>query len=438
MKIFELGRDPEGDLQEALLRRPGLSAEGEETVRGIIADVVARGDEALLELGRKFDSPELTQVKVSPDEIEGALRNTPPAVIAAIRTAKANIEDFHRKQVRTSWFDAKPGRVLGQIILPIERVGIYVPGGTAPYPSTVLMTAVPAKVAGVPYLTICTPAQKDGRISDAILVAAQEAGVNDIFKVGGAQAIAAMAYGTSTLPRVDKIVGPGNAYVNAAKRLLYGQVGIDMLAGPSEAAILADETADPSFVAADLISQAEHDADARVLFVTTQRSLADQVLVEIKRQQAGAVRAEIIGKSIGENGVVVLVNSIDEGVGIINTFAPEHLELMVADPWSILPSIKNAGAIMLGPYSPVAIGDYVAGPSHTLPTEGCARFSSPLNVDDFLKKSSVMWFSEEALAAAADAATTIADVEGFAAHAASIMARLSRRADPGDEGAMNG
>ena len=429
MRIFELGRDSESELLQVLTSRPSGDPEVDQTVRGIIEDVIARGDDALLELGRKFDSPQLTELKVSDGEIEAAVRSTPQPVMDAIRAARANIEDFHRKQVRTSWFDVKPGRTLGQIVQPIERVGIYVPAWSAPLPSTVLMTAVPARVAGVPNLIMCTPAQKETGLADTtVLAAAHEVGVNAIFKAGGAQAIAAMAFGTGTVPRVDKIAGPGRSYVNAAKRLLYGQVGIDILAGPSEVAILADETADPVFVAADILSQAEHGEDTRVLFVTTQRSLADKVLAEIRRQRANAERDEIIGQALGEHGVIVLVNDVQEGVGVINTFAPEHLELMVADPWNVLSSVRNAGAIMLGPNSPVAVGDYVAGPSHTLPTEGCARFSSPLNVDDFVKKSSVMWFSEEGLAAAQDAVVALAQAEGLSAHAASIMARTSRSA----------
>ena len=429
MKIFELGRDSEKDLLEALSRRPGSSAEVDQTVREIIQDVLSRGDDALLDLGRKFDSPDLAELKVSADEIEAAVAKTPAALMEAIRAANANIEGFHRKQLRTSWFDPKPGCVLGQLVRPIERVGIYVPGGLAPYPSTVLMTAVPAKVAGVPYIAICTPAQRDGRVADTILAAAHEVGVDEVFKVGGAQAIAAMAYGTKTVPKVDKIVGPGNAYVNAAKRLVYGQVGIDMLAGPSEIAILADGTADPRFVAADILSQAEHDPEARILFVTTERGLADQILAEIKHQQQNTSRAETIAASLSANGIVALTEDLEAGIGLINIFAPEHLELMVADPWSILPSIKNAGAIMLGQYSPVAVGDYVAGPSHVLPTEECARFSSALSVDDFVKRSSVVCFSEEGLAAVEDAATALAQAEGFTAHAASLMIRMSPKAE---------
>ncbi len=410
---------------KSLVQTPGDNISAENAARDIIADVAERGDAALLELGRKFDSEKLQNIEVEASEISEALSSVSSEFIEAIKEAKQNIEIFHRKQLRASWFETSEGKLLGQLIQPIDAVGIYVPGGTAPYPSTVLMTAVPAKVAGVPFISMCSPCGKDGKIPSPIIAAAVESGVDVIYKIGGAQAIAAMALGTETVRKVDKIVGPGNAYVNAAKRLLYGKVGIDMLAGPSEAAVLADSSANPKFVAADLLSQAEHDTDARILFVAIERHVADAVLAEIRYQKGYLERENIVSESLSKNGICVLAPDLDSAVEIINVFAPEHLELLVDDPWSLLPKIRNAGAIMLGHFSPIAIGDYAAGPSHTLPTEGCSRFSSPLNVDDFQKKSSVMWFSKDGLKESFDTLSRIALVEGFTAHEASARIRLT-------------
>ena len=426
MKIFETGRDAYEDICRALGPQTAtFDRSVAETVAGIIADVQARGDEAVLEYGRKFDYAELQDLTVDDAEIEAAYGAVSDGLLAAIRTAKGNIEEFHRKQLRNSWFDAKDDRILGQVIRPLDRVGVYAPAGTAPLASSVLMTAIPAAVAGVGELIMCAPPQKtDGRIHPAMLVAARESSVGRVFKASGAQAIAAMTLGTATIPRVNKVVGPGNPYVTEAKRQLFGLVGIDMLAGPSEALVLADGTADAALVAADLLSQAEHSEDARAMLITTERALAHSVLNEVKSQKAQLGRQEIISKSLSDFGVIVLARNLDEAIELVNYAAPEHLELMVAEPWAVLPRIKNAGAIMIGQDSTVPIGDYIAGPSHTLPTNGTARFSSPLNVDDFLKKSSVIWYSKKAVAEALEPLTALALAEGCEAHARAVRMRV--------------
>jgi histidinol dehydrogenase len=435
MKIFEAGRDPQADIDAALAPPEGPSTESvRQITRDIIADVRARGDESLLELGKRFDSPNLTTLAVTEAEIEASYSSVSSDVLTAMRRAKSNIEDYHRRQLRQSWINVEDGRTVGQIIRPIERVGLYAPGGKAAYPSTVLMTAVPAKVAGVSYIAMCSPAQADGNISPLMLVAAREAGVDCIFKVGGAQAVVALAYGTATLPKVDLIVGPGNPFVTEAKRQVYGTVAIDMMAGPSEVMIVADDTADPVFVATDLLSQAEHAEDSRAVLVTMSRALADRVLTEVKRLKTTAPRQEIITKSLSENGVVVIVRDMDEAAALVNQFAPEHLELLVSDPWALLPKIKNAGAIMMGAYSPVPLGDYAAGPSHTLPTGGTARFSSPVTVDDFLKKSSLISYTKEVLSDICKTITDIAEAEGFIAHAESVKVRLTEQNPDSEKG----
>ncbi len=425
MKIFEIGRDSQAEIDAALNppERPSTE-EVEEVTRSIIVDVRERGDEALLELGRRFDSPNLTALAVTDEEFQAAREMVSPEVLSAIRCAKDNIESFHKKQLRQSWLDITEGVIVGQMIRPIERVGLYAPGGKGAYPSTVLMTAIPAKVAGVPFFVMCCPAQADGNASPLMLVAAKEAGVDQVFKVGGAQAVAAMAYGTATVPKVDKVVGPGNPFVTEAKRQLFGVVGIDAIAGPSEIMIVVDDSADPQYAAADLLSQAEHAEDSRSVLVATSRSAADAVLSEVKRLRAIAPRGDIIAESFAANGVVIIARTIEEAAEAVNKFAPEHLELMVADPWQMLPMIKNAGAIMLGIYSPVALGDYAAGPSHTLPTGGTARFSSPVTVDDFIKKSSVISYSKDALGDIAGTIVDIAEAEGFQVHADSVRMRV--------------
>ncbi|MEN6521016.1 MAG: histidinol dehydrogenase [Armatimonadota bacterium] len=426
MKIFEIGRDPQSEIDAAIASPERPAAEKiEQVTKEIIADVRSRGDQALIELGQKFDSAELSSLSVTENEFAAAYERVEPRLIAAIRRAKASIEDYHRKQLRQSWIDVRDGITLGQIIQPIERVGLYAPGGKATYPSSVLMTAVPAKVAGVPFFIMCSPAQAGGGIDPLMLIAAREAGVDEVFKVGGAQAVAAMAYGTKMVPKVDKIVGPGNPYVTEAKRQLFGIVGIDMIAGPSEIMIVADENADPHYVAADMISQAEHAGDSRSVLVTVSRKLADSVLAEIKHLKTITPRKEIVSESLAENGVIVIAGTLEESAHIVNQFAPEHLELMVSDPWAMLPLIKNAGAILLGAYSPVPLGDYAAGPSHTLPTGGTARFSSPVTIDDFLKKSSLISYSRDALREAAPTVIDLAEAEGFFAHADSIKVRVN-------------
>jgi len=428
MKIFETERDPMSEVLAALsAEAAGSDPELEGTVREIIADVRRRGDEALLELGRKFDSPELADLRVAEADFEEAYHAVKLELLEAIRTAKSNIEAFHRRQLQNSWIEMGEDFVYGQIVRPIQTVGLYSPAGLAPYPSTVLMTAVPAAVAGVKRMVMCSPVQKDGRVHAAMLVAARECGVNDIFKVGGAQAIAAMAYGTGTVPRVDKIVGPGATYVAEAKRQVFGVVGIDQLAGPSEILVLADDSANPTHVAADLLSQAEHGDDSRCALVTDSRKLADAVLREVKSQTETAARADYIRRSLDSFGVVVIARDMDECIELANAFAPEHLELAVSEPWETLKKIKNAGAIMLGPMTPVPLCDFAAGPNHTLPTGGTARFSSPLGVDDFLKKSGLLSYTPEGLRRIAPTVLELAAAEGFDAHANTIRIRIGGR-----------
>ncbi len=397
----------------------------EGSVRAILADVRDRGDAAVLEYVRKFDWPDADSLLLPDGAIAQAYSLVSDELLAAIRTAKDNIQRFHAKQLRTSWIDTEtPGKVLGQIVRPLERVGVMAPGFKAPLPSSVLMGAVPAKVAGVKEVYLCTPPRNDGSLHPAMIVAAVEAGVDKIFKIGGAHGVAALAYGTSTVPRVDKIVGPGSVYVTMAKRFVFGNVGIDMLAGPSEVLIIADETANPRFVAADLLSQAEHDSDARSILITTSAELAQKVSAEVESQIVKLSRQDIARKSLDDNGAIIIAETIGAAVDLSNRAAPEHLELAVADPMMMLGSIKNAGAIFLGGYSTEPIGDYVAGPNHTLPTSGTARFSSPLNVDDFIKKSSVLLYSRESLLADSAAAIELAGAEGLDAHANAVRVRV--------------
>lgn len=427
MKIFETDRDPAVEILSALTAEAkGPDSELQDTVRQIIADVRERGDVALLELGRKFDSPELESVRADDSEFEAAYSEIKPELLTAIRTAKANIEEFHRKQLQNSWMDMHEDFTYGQIVRPIERVGFYAPAGLAPYPSTVLMTAVPGIVAGVGTLVMCCPARKDGKVSGPMLVAAKECGVTDVFKIGGAQAAAAMAFGTDTVPKVAKIVGPGNQYVTEAKRQLFGYVGIDQLAGPSEILVLADETANPVYAAADILSQAEHGPDSRCVLVTTSRRIADEVLKEIKRQTEAAPRKDYINESLDKFGVVVIARSLDECIDLANTFAPEHLEIALAEPWEALRKIKNAGTVMVGHYTPVPLCDFAAGPNHTLPTNGTARFSSALSVDEFIKKSGLLSYTPNALRKIAPTVFELAKAEGFDAHANTVRVRLDK------------
>jgi len=426
MRILETERDPIAEIKAALTFDPVLQdPDLKRTVHGIINDVRKRGDEALVELGRRFDSPQMQSLVVDEKEFADAYAVVNASLVSAIRAAKNNIEAFHRRQVQNSWISSCEDFTYGQIVRPIERVGIYAPGGLSPYPSTVLMTAVPASVAGVPELVMCAPAQADGTTHPAMLVAAQECGVSKVFRVGGAQAVAAMAFGTQTIPKVDKIVGPGNAYVTEAKRQLFGIVGIDQLAGPSEILVIADESANPEYVAADLLSQAEHGPESRCVLITISRKLADSVIKELKRQTEQAIRADYIQASLNRFGIIVIAGSLEECAELANTFAPEHLELCVEQPWELLRHIKNAGTIMVGHYTPVPLCDFAAGPNHTLPTGGTARFSSALSVDDFVKKSGLLAYTKQGVQRISETALEIAGAEGFQAHGRAISVRLN-------------
>ncbi len=407
-------------------RTGGIDIEVLGVAQRIIDDVRRRGDEALLEYTAQFDKAELTGLRVSDDEVEAAVAEVGDAFRSALAAAAFAIEEFHEREVRQSWFTTAEGGVfLGQQIVPIARVGIYVPGGRARYPSSVLMNAIPAIVAGVDEIAMVVPPDADGRVDPYTLAAAAEAGVTEIYKVGGAQAVAALAYGTASIPRVDKITGPGNAYVTAAKKLVMGDVGIDMLAGPSEVLILADETAEPMFVAIDLMAQAEHDPRAATYLVTTDEDLPGRVELALRELLAASSRADVIERSLTDNGVIIVCPDIDVALDAANTIAPEHLEVQMAEPFELLGSIRNAGAIFLGPWTPESVGDYAAGPNHVLPTGGTARFSSPLSVDDFVKKSSVLSYSLQALEADGATIMTIAEAEGLEAHAAAVGLRLA-------------
>lgn len=400
-------------------------------IMNIVVDVInnvrAKGDDALISYTAKFDDVDLKGcgLRVSSEEIEAAYSKVDKDLIETIKKAKQNIWDFHQKQLQNSWMDAKAdGTVLGQIVRPLEKVGLYVPGGTAPLISSVLMTAVPAKVAGVSKLIMCTPPSKDGSTNPAMLVAAKESGVDEIYKVGGAQAIAAMAYGTQSIPKVDKICGPGNVFVSTAKRLVFGDCDIDMFAGPSEILVIADKTANAEFVAADLLSQAEHDKLASSVLITDDEKLVDDVCEQIEKQLKTLTRTDILNKSIEDFGFAVLVKNMEQAMEVSNNIAPEHLELCVAEPMLLLGGIKNAGAIFMGHYCPEPLGDYFAGPSHVLPTSGTARFSSPVNVDQFLKKSSLIYYNEAALKKVSADVVRFAQAEGLDAHANAISIRF--------------
>lgn len=401
-------------------------------VKEIVEAVRREGDEALLRYTSAFDKVSLTpgQLRVTDEEIQGAYTRVEPEFLSALRQAAVNITAFHEKQKRGTWMDvSEDGTMLGMVIRPLKRVGLYVPGGKAAYPSSVLMNVLPAKVAGVPEIVLVTPPATGGRegIDPYILVAAAEAGVTEMYRVGGAQAVAALAYGTASIPAVDKICGPGNIYVALAKRAVFGAVDIDSIAGPSEIVVLADDSADPRYVAADMLSQAEHDEMASAVLVTPSQGLADAVAAELERQVATLPRSEIARQSLEQYGGILLVNSLDEGLDVVNKLAPEHLEVMTEDPLGLLGRIETAGAIFLGPYSSEPVGDYFAGPNHILPTNGTARFSSPLNVDDFLKKSSLIRYSKEALLRDASGIATLARHEGLEGHARAVEIRLEGR-----------
>jgi len=403
-------------------RADNTSEEIEKSVKNILADVKTRGDEALFEYSEKFDKVKLTSLRMTEEEKEAAIALVPAELKEAMDRAARNIYEFHEKQKQQSWIDNRDGRIMGQRVLPLRRVGLYVPGGTAAYPSSVLMNAIPAKVAGVESIVMVTPPKNEG-ISPAVLYAAKIAGVTDIVTVGGAQAVAAMAYGTESIEQVDKIVGPGNIFVATAKRLVFGTVDIDMFAGPSEVLVIADEKADPAYVAADFMSQAEHDPIAASVLVTTSKKLVDGVRAEIEKQIKTLSRADIIEKSLLAYGSAVIVDSLDEAAKVSDTIAPEHLELMVENPFELLGKVRNAGSVFLGANSPEPLGDYYAGPNHVLPTNGTARFSSALSTDSFVKKSSYLYYSEEALKKASDDIIRFATAEGLTAHANSIAVR---------------
>lgn len=428
MRILELNENTRKDILSNLLKRsPNSYGEYEGRVSTIIDDIKSRRDEAAFEYTKKFDGYDLNadNIIVTEDEIKAAYEEIDDGLVEIIRKALVNIRNYHAKQKRNSWFDATPdGTILGQKITPLARVGVYVPGGKAAYPSSVLMNVVPAKVAGVDEIIMCTPPGKDGKIYCGTLVAAKEAGVDVIYKVGGAQAIAAMAYGTESVPKVDKIVGPGNIYVALAKKAVYGQVGIDSIAGPSEIMVLADESANPRFVAADLLSQAEHDELASAILVTTSRELAEKVSEETEGFLRELSRRQIIEKSLENYGYILLAKDMDEAVAVVNEIASEHLELVTKDPFQTMTKIRNAGAIFLGEYSSEPLGDYFAGPNHVLPTNGTAKFFSPLEVDDFIKKSSIISYSREALGAIHTDIEKFAQAEGLTAHANSIKVRF--------------
>ena len=410
---------------DEILTRSNPTTNVTAAVTDIIENVRKNGDSALKAYAKQFDKVELESLEVSQEEIQEALSAIEPEFLSILKEAAANIRLFHQQQVRTSFIlNEQSGVVMGQKIIPIEKVGLYVPGGTAAYPSTVLMDSIPAKIAGCKQVVITTPPGKDGKIPAAILAAASIAGVDRIFKIGGAQSIAALAYGTESVPKVDKIVGPGNAYVAEAKRQVFGQVAIDMIAGPSEILVIADQTCNPRFVAADLLSQAEHDVNASAVLVTDSEDLAKAVQAEIENQLPLLPRETIARTSIEENGKIIVTADISEAISISNELAPEHLELCLDSPFDYLDAITNAGSIFLGKNCPEALGDYMAGPNHTLPTSGTARFSSPLSVDDFVKKSQYTYFTRDALKNLSNKIAVFADKEGLHGHARSATIRF--------------
>ena len=420
IKIMKYGQVPNSEI----FSRVVPMAKVEDVVSAILSDVRKNGDQAVLSYTRKFDGAELDALEVSQEEIQEAFAGVEPEFLDILKEAADNIRTFHAKQVRNSFLIAeRPGIVLGQKVTPIEKVGVYVPGGTAAYPSTVLMDTIPAKIAGCPQIVMMTPPDRNGKIPPAILAAAKIAGVDRIFKAGGAQAIAALAYGTESVPKVDKIVGPGNAFVAEAKKQVFGTVAIDMIAGPSEILVIADGKSNPAHVAADLLSQAEHDKLASAVLVTDSEVLAQAVSEELEKQLSQLPRAEIARASIDNNGKIIVADSLMDGIAIANEIAPEHLELMVDDPFSYLDAIQNAGSIFLGRSCPEALGDYFAGPNHTLPTSGTARFSSALGVDDFVKKSQFTYYTAQALENAAEKIRYFAEKEGLQAHGKSVMIR---------------
>ncbi len=422
IKIFNYGEVS----NDEIFARENIDTNVEGVVTAIIADVIDRGDAALYDYARKFDKAELSALEVTAAEIDEAFSAVEESFLDILREAASNIRAFHERQVRNSFLiNEKDGVVTGQKVTPIEKVGLYVPGGTAAYPSTVLMDSIPAKIAGCREIVMVTPPSAQGKVNPVILAAAKIAGVDRIFKVGGAQAVAALAYGTESVPKVDKIVGPGNAYVAEAKKQVFGKVSIDMIAGPSEILVVADATCNPKFVAADLLSQAEHDRMASAVLVTDSRAFAEAVSAELERQIPQLSRSEIARTSIDKNGkIIVAEGNLMLAIDIANEIAPEHLELCVDNPFDYLDKVKHAGSIFMGKHCPEALGDYFAGPNHTLPTSGTARFSSPLSVDDFVKKSQFTYYTADALAAVADKVAYFARQEGLDAHAKSATVRF--------------
>lgn len=437
MRIVELSSESRDRLLEDLLKRsPNSYGEFEGRVAAILAAVKERRDAALFEYTKKFDGADIStdNLVVTEEEIREAYETVDPSLVEIIRKALVNIRAYHEKQRRYSWFDSKPnGSMLGQKITPLRRVGVYVPGGKAVYPSSVLMNIVPAKVAGVEEIVMTTPPGKDGKVNPTTLVAAKEAGADVIYKVGGAQAIAALAYGTESIPKVDKIVGPGNIYVALAKKAVYGHVSIDSIAGPSEILIIADDTANPRYVAADLLSQAEHDEMASAILVTTSRRLAEKVSKEAEQFVAQLSRKDILQKSLDNYGYILIAETLDDAIDAANEIASEHLEIVTANAFEVMMKVRNAGAIFIGEYSSEPLGDYFAGPNHVLPTNGTAKFFSPLSVDDFIKKSSIIYYSKDALRPVHEDIIRFAEAEQLTAHANSIRVRFEKEEGTGND-----
>jgi len=422
MKIIKNKKDLQTFLNVLKKRALGSSQKIEQRVKAILDDVRENGNRAVLKYNRAFDSLKVKELKIKPDEISRYAGKADAKVVKALKLSSNRIRAFHEIQKEGSWSFSERGNLLGQIIRPLERVGIYIPGGKAAYPSTVLMNVIPAQVAGVKEIAICVPTPK-GEINPFVMAAISLLGVKEVYRIGGAQAIGAMAYGTETIKKVDKIIGPGNIYVAMAKKLVFGVVDIDMIAGPSEILIIADNSATPTFIAADLLSQAEHDEFASAVLITVSKGLADAVNKELERKVDKLKRKEIIRKSLDTYGAIIIAKDINEAVGLSNSIAPEHLEIMTKNPMDVLPMIKNAGAIFLGEWTPEALGDYSAGPNHTLPTGGTARFSSPLGVYDFVKRSSLLYFTKDGFAEIAEIVKTVAAAEGLDAHGDTIRVR---------------
>ncbi len=433
MRIRQLDQETRKNILETLLKRsPSQYGEYESAVSEILENIRSQGDSALFGYTERFDGAKICadNIRVTEEEIREAYSLVDPGLVEIIRRALCNIRDYHARQKQNSWFDSRPdGTMLGQKVTPLQRVGVYVPGGKAAYPSSVLMNIMPAKVAGVEEIVMVTPPGRDGKVAPHTLVAANEAGADVIYKVGGAQAVGALAYGTESIPKVDKIVGPGNIYVALAKRAVYGHVSIDAVAGPSEILVIADETADPRYVAADLLSQAEHDELASAILVTTSRTLARQVSDQVDAFVRELSRSEIIQSSLDNYGYILVADSMEAAVEIANEIASEHVEIQTKDPYDVMMKIRNAGAIFIGEYSSEPLGDYFAGPNHVLPTNGTARFFSPLSVDDFIKKSSIIAYSREALEAVHEDIERFAKAEQLTAHANSVHVRFEQRAD---------